>query len=247
MSEEKEIWKDIAGYEGFYQVSNLGRVRSLDRVIVRKNGWKQTFDGKLLKPKTYKNGYLFVCINNAKTKKYITIHRLVATAFLDNKNNYPVINHKDENIKNNNANNLEWCTQSYNLSYGMRKEKQIETLIATGHVKKVYQFTMNGDFVSEYRTIKEAQDATGITNISSVCRGKYNSAGGFLWSHNNISPTNRRGKTSKKVVCFRGDNGIVFEYSSLRSAERLTGIPRNKISEMCRSNDKKWEFKYEKN
>mgnify|MGYP002679946246 CR=1 FL=1 len=109
-----EVWKDIKGYEGLYQVSNLGRVRSLN--------YGRSGETKLLKQGTT-NGYKRVFLyKNGKGKNYF-VHRLVAMAFIPNPNNLPIINHKDEDSSNNNVNNLEWCTQEYNLNYGTRNER----------------------------------------------------------------------------------------------------------------------------
>lgn len=132
MEHQSEIWKPIRGYEGSYEVSNLGNVRSLDRKYRGSNQFGSSFiftkKGKLLKPKKRKDGYLSVALCNKQKAKHISIHRLVALTFLSNPNNYPVINHKDEDKTNNNVNNLEWCTQSYNINYGSRNEKAAEKL-----------------------------------------------------------------------------------------------------------------------
>lgn len=108
----KEIWKDIEGYEGFYQVSNLGNVRSL-------NYGNKGFV-KNLKPRIVKDGYYMV---NLKNKNY-QIHQLVAKAFISNPNNYVEINHKDENKHNNCADNLEWCSREYNVHEYFKKRNK---------------------------------------------------------------------------------------------------------------------------
>ena len=107
-----EEWKDIKGYEGIYQISNKGRVKSLK--FNKEN---------ILIPVKQNRGYLFVNLcKNGKVKKYL-IHRLVAEAFLPNPDNSPQVNHKDENKLNNNVENLEWCSNEYNINYGSRNEK----------------------------------------------------------------------------------------------------------------------------
>ena len=121
----KEIWKDISGYEGLYQVSNLGDVRSLN---YRRNG-----ELKLLKQATNKQGYKQISLyKNGKIKTY-KVHRLVAIAFIPNPNNLPVVNHKDENPSNNNVNNLEWCTVAYNNTYGTRTKRASESIRGENH------------------------------------------------------------------------------------------------------------------
>ena len=113
----EEIWKDIEGYEGIYQVSNNGRVRSL---LYNKI--------KMLKTQTYKRGYKYIALSKNGEKKKYKIHRLVAQAFIPNPNNYPQINHKDEDKSNNYINNLEWCTPKYNNNFGTRNERAGQSL-----------------------------------------------------------------------------------------------------------------------
>ena len=117
-----EEWKDIVGYENLYQVSNLGNVRSLDKVIMRKHGESLTVRGRVLKPMIIK-GYCYVRLNDCGNWKTEQIHRLVAQAFIPNPDNLPEVNHKDENKSNNRADNLEWCTHNYNVNYGQRTKK----------------------------------------------------------------------------------------------------------------------------
>lgn len=119
----EEIWKDIKNFEGYYQVSNLGRVRSLDRIIVYNNGRKHIHKGKILNLKPKKTGYIDVYLQKQFDSKNFLLHRLVAEAFIPNPNNYPIINHKDENPSNNCVDNLEWCTYEYNNNYGSRNSK----------------------------------------------------------------------------------------------------------------------------
>lgn len=115
----KQIWKDIPGYEGLYQVSNTGKVRSLNyKGTGKKKIWKYAITVNTYKKiALYKNGEI----------KYYYIHRLVAQAFMPNPNNYPVVNHKDENKSNNVVWNLEWCTQQYNCNYGTCQRRKSET------------------------------------------------------------------------------------------------------------------------
>ena len=113
-----EIWKDIKGYEGKYQVSNLGRVKSLQRW----SGTKYYDREKILSSCINKhNGYAYVYLMKNNKAKNVRVHRLVAEAFIDNPNNFPEVNHIDCNRANNNVNNLEWCTRSYNIKYSFEK------------------------------------------------------------------------------------------------------------------------------
>lgn len=165
----EEIWKDIKDYEGHYQVSNLGNVRSI------KNNKKI-----LLKP--YKNvkrsGYLEVYLRLPGSKKTFKIHRLVAQAFIENPNNLPQINHKDENKEHNNVNNLEWCDGNYNIHYGT-------ALIRMGksHRKKVAQYSLTGELINTFNSQTEAAKATNSKqgSISDCIRGIINKHNGFIW------------------------------------------------------------------
>lgn len=122
MSDYIEQWKDIEGYEGLYQVSNLGNVKSLNRTSI-KEGRDYRVKEKILKTFLCSSGYPTVVLSNNGKKETLMVHRLVALHFIPNPHKYEQINHKDENKNNNNVDNLEWCTQDYNLHYGNRGKK----------------------------------------------------------------------------------------------------------------------------
>lgn len=119
-----EVWLDIENYEGLYQVSNFGRVRTVPHYSVDKLGRKYFVGGRILRLHTYPNGYKDVMLQHEGKAKRHLVHRLVANAFIPNPNNLPEINHKDESRDNNCANNLEWCDRSYNCNYGSYNEKR---------------------------------------------------------------------------------------------------------------------------
>lgn len=192
----EEIWKDIKGFEGLYQVSNLGRVRSL--------GFDKYHKGIVLKPAfDGKKNYLFVVLRNKGVKKLINVHRLVAIAFIPNPNNLPCVNHKDENKTNNKADNLEWCTVKYNSNYGNSKTRMIESrksnpnyrqsltqgqitrnkLRCTGSEKPVLQFSLQGDFIREWKSLTTVERECGISRagITRCCNGVYKQCKGYLW------------------------------------------------------------------
>ena len=164
----QEIWKPVVGYEGLYEISNLGRVKSLPR-----NG--TSFSEKILQHSIAK-GYRQVILSKNNERKSVTIHRLVATAFLPNEKNYPCINHKDENKQNNDVSNLEWCSYAYNNTYNDRAKKASKK---TG--KKVLCVELNTIFNS----LAEAERATNIKagNICWCCKGNWLSAGGYHWRY----------------------------------------------------------------
>ena len=122
MSKTNEEWREVRGYEGLYEVSDWGRVRSLDKVVCYSNGKGDHFHkGKILSHKVHKDGHLQVGLSCGSKVKWCFVHRLVAQAFIPNPNNFPVINHKDENPTNNCVENLEWCTIQYNSQYSVHK------------------------------------------------------------------------------------------------------------------------------
>ena len=169
MNENKEIWKDIVGYEGHYKISNLGRVKSL------KYGKEQ-----ILKNVKNGRGYLQVdLLKNGEEKTYY-IHRIVAQVFLPNPQNLPQINHKNEDKTDNNANNLEWCTAKYNNNYGTHNQRSAEK-----RSKPVLQYTKDGKFVKEWKSARDIERNLGYNSgyISSCCNGKFKSAYRFVWKY----------------------------------------------------------------
>ena len=187
-----EIWKDIAGYENEYQVSNLGNVRSLDRRIKYSNGRTRFYKGQLIKPLAAQNGYDVVTLMRKHKGKKCLVHRLVALAFLNNSNGYPEVNHLDENKHNNCVSNLEWCTVKYNRNYGTRNERSVQSKdfrkigeknkVKQG--KRVVQMNMDGTFVNEFLSLRDAERITGFARqaISACCHDKCRQAYGFLWA-----------------------------------------------------------------
>lgn len=161
-----EIFEDIAGYEGLYQVSNWGTVKSLG------NGNSNNSKEKILKPTKDKKGYLTVDLYKDGKRKIYKVHRLVAQTFIENPNNLPQVNHKDENKKNNAASNLEWCDAKYNINYGTRNEKISKQLMCL-ETGKIYPST------------REVQKQLGFahSNISKCCNGKLKQAYGYTWCY----------------------------------------------------------------
>lgn len=163
----QEIWKDIKGYEGLYQVSNLGKVKSL-----RKN--------RMLTIQKNRGGYNYITLSFKGYSKIMTIHRLVAQAFVPNPNNYAYINHKDENKENNMWTNLEWCTHKYNCNYGTRNERKAKKKMIS-----INQYDLNGNFIKKWNSIKEANIKYNNYHISQCCSGKRKTAGGYIWKYAN--------------------------------------------------------------
>lgn len=176
----EEIWRNIEGYEGLYQVSNMGRVRSLDRWVDNKGNSKRLIKGKILKT-VGNNGYQHVLLCKNGKGKWFYVHRLVAMAFLPNPDNLPEINHISEDKTNNFYGNLEWCDRKYNVNYGTRNEKTRNGKLS----KKVYQYSLDGKFIAEYPSTKEVERQLGykVPNISYCCNGKQKTAYGYIWKY----------------------------------------------------------------
>lgn len=135
----EEQWKDIKGYEGLYEVSNFGNVRSLDRVIRSKHNGTMLRKGRILTPfYEEKKGYYQVSLSKDGKNKKHRVHRLVASAFLDNPHNYTDVNHKDEVKTNNNVDNLEWCTRKYNNNYGTKPERTRKAMMGNTNGRKTW-------------------------------------------------------------------------------------------------------------
>ena len=177
----QEEWRDIKGFEGYYQVSNLGRVRSLDREIYHPyNKTISHYKGSIMKYSTRKKGYLGICLTKENKQKSFLIHRLVAEAFIPNPMNYNQINHIDEDKTNNKVDNLEWCDCKYNVNYGsciknMKKAKTNNT-----YNQKAILCIETG---TKYFNSKHAERETGYKarSIRAVCEGKYKTLHGLHW------------------------------------------------------------------
>lgn len=174
-----EIWRDIEGYEGIYQVSNLGNVRTLK--------WYGGTQVKSIAQTDNGTGYKKVALSKQGKQKQLLVHRLVAMAFIPNPNNYEFVNHKDEDKTNNVVDNLEWCTKSYNsiyyLNYKPERKKEyanrfkknpspMTQRIPKTHKYRVNQYSKDGEFIATYDSPVDASIKTGIksTKIIDACK-----------------------------------------------------------------------------
>lgn len=190
---DKEIWKDIKGYEGLYKISNNGRIRRYNNSSKK---YKRIPPFHYIKNHIDKNGYYRVILSKNNEVKNYLLHRLIAETFISNPKNLPEVNHKDEIKTNNNIDNLEWCTKSYNCSYGTRtkriaekmkiinkgKHYSIKTEFKKGqNAKKIINITTN----KVYNSMQEAMNDTKIpiSNLCNCCKGKLKTAGGFIWRY----------------------------------------------------------------
>ena len=170
-----EIWVNILDYEGMYQISNLGNIRSLDRYVDGK--WhKMKIKGKILTLVKEKDGYYVANLYKNNTTKQFRVHRLVAQAFIPNPDNLPEINHKNEIKTDNRVENLEWCTTKYNCNYGNRNQKIR---------KKVNQYDLEGNFIKTWDSIIQIERELNIyhSRIIEVCKGKRVKIGGYVWRY----------------------------------------------------------------
>ena len=183
-------WRDVPGYEGLYRVSDSGDVYSC-------------ITSKVLKHNVTRTGYHTVELfkRDGSKSKRISVHRIVAAAFIPNTNNYPQVNHKDENKDNNAADNLEWCTAKYNMNYGeMAKirhtlidysalwRKELARTNGKAVSKPVDQFTLDNSFIATFDSGKEASRKTGVnhSHILECCMGKVKTAGGYIWKYRKV-------------------------------------------------------------
>lgn len=159
-----EVWKDVVGYDGLYQVSNMGRVKNIETQQVLKH--------------FICNGYPRVGLSKENKHKNFYVHRLMAQAFLKNPNSHPQINHKDEVKTNNYIDNIEWCSQKYNLNYGTARQRMVYA-----RSKPIIQKNKQGEIIKAYPSASQAQRETGISdrNICGCLNGNRKLAGGFMW------------------------------------------------------------------
>lgn len=174
----REIWKDIKGYEGLYVISSLGVIKSLSR-IVKMPRFKSFRKGRTIKQFESKNGYLRVTLSKDKDIKNFLVHRLVLTTFNDCENKNMQVNHINGNKLNNSLENLEWCTPKENINHSINE---------LGKRKKpISQYGLNGDFITNFNSIKEASETLNIkqSGISACLRGLQKTSRGYKWKYNN--------------------------------------------------------------
>ena len=162
-----EEWRDVKDYEGCYQVSNYGRIKSYKNNLI-------------LKQRVYAK-YLYVCLCHNNKKEMKRVHRLVAQAFLPNPNNLPQVNHKDGNRENNNVNNLEWVTASQNIIHGYKMN------LCYANEKKVLQYDLKGNLIKEWKSTMEIQRQLKYNNscICACCNNRNKTAYGYIWKYKN--------------------------------------------------------------
>ena len=178
---KNEEWRDVVGYEGLYQVSNQGRVKSLERTIIKKDGRKQTVKERILKGTPDKDGYIKIGLCGSTGKqKWFQVHRLVGEAFIQNPDEKPQINHINEIKTDNRACNLEWCTCKRNINHGSRNERAAKAL-----GKPIGQYKLDGRLIKIWPSAREAERQIGVSQggIWGAANGKYKQAYGYIWKY----------------------------------------------------------------
>lgn len=179
-----EEWRPIKDYEGFYEVSNLGRVKSLDRIIIDSKGRKRLFEGKIMKLKSDRYGYLYVSLNK-NGKKNFKVHRLVAEAFIPNTEDKKHVDHINTNKEDNRVENLRWVTPKENNNNELTKEHKKGCQLGEKNAcsKCVIQISLDGKLIKKYGSINEATRETGFNKkyISFCCNGKIENYKGYKW------------------------------------------------------------------
>lgn len=236
-------WKEVPNTDGRYLISSDGKVFSVAT-------------NKLLKQGLSNMGYFRVEFNiNGVAKKH-AVHRLVAEAFVPNPNNLPCVNHKDENPRNNRADNLEWCTQKYNCNYGTRVERiQAHKVNYKSYdnvnSKTVYQYDLDGNFIAEYGSTKEAARQLGIkdSNISRVCRGERTAYKDCYFSYTkefNYKPNSHTRIKTKPIQQLDRDGNLIREHEYSTDFKQY-GFDANSIRMVCDGKmywHKGYKFKY---
>lgn len=244
----EEIWKDIRGYEGIYQVSTRGRVKALPRTVTDSLGRTTKRNARILStPPSVQTGYPSINLTKDGVTKTHSVHRLVAEAFIPNPSGLPCVNHKDESRDNNNVENLEWCTYLYNNNYGTapeRRDKSIKKYFETHEVHShempgrcICQYTVKGELVREFVSINDAERELKVgqsSGISACCSHKLKTAYGFVWRFKDepFSLEENKPKRHQKFVIKRDAEGNeVARYKSVSEAARENGFGRHALQQ----------------
>ena len=182
----EEIWKDIKGYEGLYQVSNLGRVKSLPKVVEQFYGCRMTYE-RILKQSPDGKGYMMVWLYKNKNRKTMKVHRLVASTFIPNSLHKPQIDHINTIKSDNRACNLRWCTGEENSNNPITLKRNGESHFRDkgGCNREVLQINFNGELLKKWVCINDIERILHInhSHIVGCCKGYRKSAGGFIWKY----------------------------------------------------------------
>ena len=228
----EEIWKDIVGYEGLYQVSNFGRVKSLDRIVYTANGIRK-YHGKILKQiLDSQKFYFLVRLSKYGIVRIFQVHRLVAQTFIPNPENKPQVNHIDGNKKNNCLNNLEWNSRSENQQHALKNG--LRTL------SKVNQYDLQGNFIRQWNSVMSAQNhfKNNGSGISSCLNGKCKTAYGYIWKYEDSNKKIELFNPYRRKICqYDLQGNFLKEWKSINKVEKELKIYRSNVWACC--NNKK--------
>ena len=268
---QEEVWMPIKSYngkyEGSYEISNYGRVKSVERYVLQ-GGKQRIVKSKIKKQVLNTNGYPCVSLCIEKRSRLVAIHRLIAEAFIPNPDNKLCIDHINTNILDYRIENLQWVTHKENSNNPITKKKLYdnshskeakEKSFLTKKIKggktapkTVYQFSLEGVFVAEYNSIKEASKITGInsSDISSASLNKKCSAGGYLWSRTKDAPFYKPySKKQKQIKQLSKDGELIKVWNSIKEASETLNITYSNISRCARGKTTrklcggfKWEY-----
>ena len=240
---ENEIWKDIKGFEGRYQVSNMGRVRSLDRWTI--NERPHFIKGMMRKPSPNKNGYLRISLSDGlRNYKHYEVHRLVALHFVPGYKDGLVVNHINEIKTDNRAENLEWCTYQYNLNYSD---------VVAWKRKPVYQYDLDGNLIKKFKCGNQAEQELGFTIVHAIYESKRGYTHGFLFSQephtkeywNKVIKENKG--PARRVAQYDDNGNEIARFYSVTEAAKAMNVTVTCISNCCRGKTihaagYKWKF-----
>lgn len=232
---KKELWKDVVGFEGLYQISSMGRIKTVPRISIDSLGRKMPIKERFVRISVSKQtGYPVASISKKGKQYKLCIHRIIAEAFIPNPNNLPCVNHKDQDRGHSVLENLEWCTYSYNNSYGDANKKRKETLRKRliGKHKIIYQFTKEGELVRLFvHGVRQMEEELGY-KIGYCLTGTSKTSHGFIFSYSdNFSYLVDTPQRHQKYVYKVDDEGkIIDRYKSVSEAARVNGIDRHALS-----------------
>ena len=239
IEKEEAIWKTYPEYP-FIEANQFGEIITKDRYLLSKNRGERLVNGHILKQYLYPNGYMFVRFRLNGKRITLLVHRVIATCFLPNPNNYPVVNHKDNNRANNVVSNLEWCTREYNEAY----KKNFGTSQEQIKGRPVFAVNLKTGKVLRFKSQSEAarQLDINVSHINAVVKGRKPTAGGYWFVEDESEITEEKIIEIKDKMKFRGgviavnsENGEVFQFESQSEAARKLEIDNSNITKVVKS------------